>query len=94
MIGGKIRLVLVIAPTPIISKPKRRKNNQRCFYRISIGNRNTYQDIIVMNFGVFYENIKIFGEYIEKIESTAFDNNVDFFITLKKDTDFSENSYC
>ena len=38
------------------------------------------------------ENIKIFGEYIEKIESTAFDNNVDFFITLKKDTDFSENS--
>ena len=37
------------------------------------------------------ENIKIFGDYIEKIESTTFDNNVDFFITLKKDTEFSEN---
>lgn len=37
------------------------------------------------------ENIKVFGEYIEKIESTSFDDNVDFFITLKKDSEFTES---
>jgi N-acetylmuramoyl-L-alanine amidase len=38
------------------------------------------------------ENIKLFGDYVEKIESTSFDDNVDFFITLKKDTEFIESS--
>ena len=37
------------------------------------------------------ENIKIFGDNIEKIESVSFEGNVDFFITLKKDMEFKDN---
>lgn len=43
-----------------------------------------------VNFTEKSENIKVFGDCIEKIETVSFEGNVDFFITLKKDMEYKE----